>query len=198
MAVNSTFAKTRSELQRGIRLAKCRKCGCMRDTLGNLKVSLPLLKSKEAKGLLQDVKKWLRELQPLEYSCFGCKKCIPPDAMNILISKFPSIASASLSGCGFDVSKNLWPPVAGEYTVLNKSAPVAVSTLSSVKLEEKLVKLRPSGLCIVGKTETENIGIDKIVKNIISNPAISFLIVAGKDTKGHRSGETLLALWKKE
>jgi len=92
------------------------------------------------------------------------------------------------------VDDSSWPPVEGEYTVINRSAPVAVSTLASVKLEEKIVKLNPPGLCIVGKTETENIGIDKIVKNVISNPAIVFLILAGKDTEGHQSGKTILAL----
>jgi tetrahydromethanopterin S-methyltransferase subunit A len=116
--------------------------------------------------------------------------------MSILTSKFPSIASATLSSCEFQVSKNSWPPVAGEYTVLDKSAPVAVSTLASVKLEERLAKLRPAGLCIVGKTETENIGIDKIVKNVITNPAISSLIIAGKDPEGHQSGKSLVALYE--
>jgi tetrahydromethanopterin S-methyltransferase subunit A len=62
---------------------------------------------------------------------------------------------------------------------------------------DKLAKRRPSGLCIVGKTETENIGIDKVVKNIITNPAIRFLIVAGKDTEGHQSGKTMVSLWGK-
>ncbi len=79
---------------------------------------------------------------------------------------------------------------------MNSSAPVAVTTLSSTKLEEKIVKLNPEGLCIVGKTETENIGIDKIIKNVISNPAIIYLLLTGKDTAGHQPGMTLLALLK--
>lgn len=190
------FKHVHSELQKGMRLAKCRKCGCMRETLENLKTSLPSLKNNGAKDLLKDVNDWLKKLEPLEYPCFGCKYCFPPEAMTILTSKFPSLASSTLSSCELQVSKNSWPAVAGEYTVLDKSAPAAVSVLASTKLEEKLVKLKPAGLCIVGKTETENIGIDKIVKNIIANPAIRFLIIAGKDTEGHQSGKTLLALWE--
>ncbi|MBI5408804.1 MAG: hypothetical protein HZA14_05505 [Nitrospirae bacterium] len=116
--------------------------------------------------------------------------------MTILTAKYPSLTSSTLSSCELKISDNSWPPVEGEYTVLDKSAPIAVSTLASVKLEGKLAGLKPAGLCIVGKTETENIGIDKIVKNIVSNPAINFLIVAGKDTEGHRSGKTLLALYE--
>lgn len=201
--MNSSFKQAYSEIRRGIQLAKCRKCGCMRGTLENLKASLMSLKNKvgttrfrEAADLHRNVTKWIKELETLEYPCLGCKYCIPAEAMTILTSKFPSLASSTLSSCEFQISKDSWPPVAGEYTVLDKSAPVAVSTLASANLEEKLARLKPEGLCIAGKTETENIGIDKIVKNIISNPALNFLIVAGKDPDGHKSGETILGLWK--
>ncbi len=168
----------------------------MRGTLENLKASLPLLKIKDAEELLQNINEWFDQLEPLEYACFGCKYCIPPEAMTILTSKYPVLASASLSSSEITADDTSWPPVEGEYTVLDKSANVAVSTLASVKLEEKLAKLSPGGLCIVGKTETENIGIDKIIKNIVSNTAINRLIVTGQDTEGHQSGKTLLALWE--
>jgi tetrahydromethanopterin S-methyltransferase subunit A len=194
--MNPTFKKVHSEILRGMKLSRCRKCGCMRGTLQNLQASLPILKIKDAKELLQSVNEWYGQLEPQEYPCFGCKYCIPPEAMTILTTKYPDLASSTLSSCEIKISDNSWPPVEGEYTVLDKSAPVAVSTLASVKLEEKLAKLKPAGLCIVGKTETENIGIDKIVKNVISNPAISFLVLAGEDSAGHQSGRTLLALWE--
>lgn len=194
--MKSPFKDIHLELQKGMRLAKCKKCGCMHGTLENLKDSLASLKRKGAEELLENIKGWIKELKPLEYSCLGCKICIPAEAMSILTSHFPSTASSTLSSCEFEVCKDSWPPVAGEYTVLDSSAPVAVTTLGSIKLEEKLAKLKPAGLCIFGKTETENIGIDKIVKNIVTNPAINFLIVAGKDTAGHQSGNTLLALWE--
>jgi tetrahydromethanopterin S-methyltransferase subunit A len=194
--MSSTFTLVHSELQKAMRLAKCRKCGCMRGTLENLKTSLPSLKMKEARDLSKNVNEWLKKLEPLEYPCFGCKYCIPPEAMTRLTSKFPSLASSTLSICDFEESEKSWPPVAGEYTVLDKSAPVAVSVLASTSLEEKLAHLKPSGLCIIGKTETENIGIDKIVKNVITNPAIRSLIIAGKDSEGHQAGKTLLALWE--
>ena len=168
----------------------------MRGTLENLKASLPLLKLKDARELLRNVHEWSEKLEPQEYPCFGCKYCIPPEAMTKLTAKYPKLASATLSSCEIQIDTSSWPPVEGEYTVMDTSAPVAVTTLASVKLEEKLVKANPPGLCIVGKTETENIGIDKIVKNVISNPAITYLILAGKDTSGHQSGRTLLALWE--
>ena len=195
--MNSTFQKVYSELKRGMRLSKCIKCGCMKGTLENLKASLPLLKIKDSKELLKSVNDWLSQLQPLEYPCFGCKFCIPPEAMTLLTKKYPALTSSTLSTCEIKISSGSWPPVEGEYTIIDKSAPVAVSTLGSIKLEEKLVKAKPEGLCIVGKTETENIGIDNIVKNVISNPAISQMIITGKDSVGHQSGKTLLALWEK-
>jgi tetrahydromethanopterin S-methyltransferase subunit A len=192
--MNPTFKKVHAEIQRGMDLTRCRKCGCMKGTLENLKASLPLLKIKDAKELLENVNEWYGQLTPLEYPCLGCKYCIPPEAMTWLTAKYPILTSATLSTCEITVNDDSWPPVEGEYTVLDSSAPVGVSTLASEKLEGKLVKLKPEGLCMVGKTETENIGVDKIIKNVVSNPAISFLILAGKDTAGHQAGKTLLAL----
>jgi tetrahydromethanopterin S-methyltransferase subunit A len=48
----------------------------------------------------------------------------------------------------------------------------------------------------LGKLRPKNIGIDKVIKNIITNPTIKFLIVAGKDSQGHQSGKTILALYE--
>ena len=45
-----------------------------------------------------------------------------------------------------------------------------------------------------GSLKTENIGIEKIVANVISNPHIRFLAVCGEDIRGHRSGSSLIAL----
>ena len=92
--------------------------------------------------------------------------------------------------------KRTWPYVPGKYFVLDPAAPVAVTTLGSVALAPELAKSVPKGLCIVGKVETENIGIEKIIKNVLSNPAIRFLICAGKEPPKHLTGATLLALFK--
>jgi len=92
--------------------------------------------------------------------------------------------------------ETIWPVVFGEYFIISRKASVAVSTLASGFLAESIAHSQPQGLSIIGKTETENIGIDKIVKNVISNPSIRFLIVAGEDSQGHQSGASLLALAK--
>jgi tetrahydromethanopterin S-methyltransferase subunit A len=93
-------------------------------------------------------------------------------------------------------TKRAWPFLPGKYFVLDPAAPVAVTTLGSVALSLQVAEAAPKGLCIVGKVETENIGIEKIVKNVVSNPAIRFFICAGNEPPKHLSGATLLALFK--
>lgn len=92
--------------------------------------------------------------------------------------------------------RKTWPYVPGSYFVADPTAPVAVTTLGSVALAEAVSRNPPAGLCIVGKVETENIGIEKIIKNTVSNPAIRFLICAGNEPPRHLTGATLLALFK--
>lgn len=91
--------------------------------------------------------------------------------------------------------RKTWPYVPGSYFVTNPAAPVAVTTLGSVALAEAVSRNPPAGLCIVGKVETENIGIEKIIKNVVSNPAIRYLICAGNEPPRHLTGATLLALF---
>jgi len=92
--------------------------------------------------------------------------------------------------------QRVWPFVPGTYFVADPDAPVAVTTLGSVSLAEDVGHSPPAGLCIVGKVETENIGIEKIIKNVISNSSIRFLICAGKEPPKHLTGATMIALFE--
>lgn len=92
--------------------------------------------------------------------------------------------------------RRTWPYVPGTYFVTDPAAPVAVTTLGSVALAEAVSRNPPAGLCIVGKVETENIGIEKIIKNTVSNPAIRYLVCAGAEPPRHLTGATLLALFE--
>lgn len=190
--------KIQSELQEGMKLTKCRKCGCMKDTLEFLGSYLSTSNTQEFSDLKKNVESWIKELEPVEYSCLGCEHCFSAVATNIMNQAFPETLEAQSLTCAFEVKEEIWPPVPGEYFVLpdKKTCSVAVSTLGSTELAEMIVSKKPEGLCIVGKTETENIGIDKIIKNTITNRAIQFLILAGVDSKGHLSGSTILNLWK--
>ena len=81
-----------------------------------------------------------------------------------------------------------WPPVRGDYTVGNPKNRVAVVTLSS--------RISLEGAAISGPCVTENLGIEKIIANVISNSNIRFLILCGRESRGHLPGDTILALHK--
>jgi tetrahydromethanopterin S-methyltransferase subunit A len=89
-----------------------------------------------------------------------------------------------------------WPHVPGKYFVKNLKAPVAVTTLGSVKLAAEISMAAPDQMCIVGKVETENIGIEKVIKNSIANPCIRFLLMVGNESPMHLPGATFKALFK--
>jgi tetrahydromethanopterin S-methyltransferase subunit A len=182
-----------AELQSAMELTKCHQCGCMRETLETLRASTPGVDS-AARELAGQAETWLAQMAPIRYACLGCAHCYPAVALNAL-AETGLIDGAGLA-CAFEATDKSWPVVAGEYVALcnGSDCPVAVSTLASTQLVDDLERLQPAGLCIVGKTETENIGVDKVIKNIVANPMIRYLIVAGRDPDGHRSGQTLLAL----
>jgi tetrahydromethanopterin S-methyltransferase subunit A len=185
----------RAELETGIALPKCQKCGCMESALKNLAAVLPTIGTDEASALAETVNVSLKKMRPVQYACLGCEYCHPAVAQNVFGLAFPSLSQAAADlSCEFRVHDEGWPPVVGEYFVLDEAAPVAVSTLASVQLAEELAHRKPSGLAIVGKTETENIGVDKIVKNVVASPTLCYLILAGADSEGHLAGQTLLAL----
>ncbi len=78
-------------------------------------------------------------------------------------------------------------PWGGEFTTGKADGTVAV-VLLNIEYQP------PSSVAIYGSLKTENIGIEKIVANVVSNPCIRYLIVCGEDIRGHRSGSSLLAL----
>ncbi len=79
-----------------------------------------------------------------------------------------------------------WPLVRGDYRLGDPRAKVAVVTLAS--------SIYPQGAAISGPCKTENLGLEKIVANVISNSNIRVLIICGAESKGHLPGNTLIAL----
>ena len=60
---------------------------------------------------------------------------------------------------------------------------------------DKLVRVAiEAGAALSGTLQTENIGIEKIVCNVVANPNIRYLVLCGKDVQGHNSGTALRAL----
>ncbi len=198
MTQKNALAKIQCELKEAIDIAKCKKCGCMKQALEDLKQTLPSLHTKTSVKLSATVDDFLKQLQQTEYSCLGCKHCYGAEVTNVFVETFPQAAKPFTQSCSIETNKETLTPIVGEYFVVcdKPDCPVAVSTLASVELAEEIANAKPKGLCVVGKTETENIGIDKIIKNSIANPDIRFLVIAGKEPEGHRSGATLFALSK--
>lgn len=85
--------------------------------------------------------------------------------------------------------KEEYYPWGGEFTTCKPDSCVAV-----VLLNIEYIPL--DKVAIYGPLKTENIGIEKIVANVISNPHIRYLVVCGDDIRGHRSGSSLIALNK--
>ena len=196
LMIDEAIRKAQAEFEAGIQLTKCQQCGCMREALDNLSAGLRANGEGETQALVEKVVAWSAHMRDIRYACLGCDYCYPAIAQNLLAEAFPELEASAELACDFRVTEESWPTVTGEYFVLDRAAPVAISTLGSIGLAQELAHQKPSGLAIVGKTETENIGIDKVVKNIITNPSLHYLVVTGNDPKGHQPGRTLLALWE--
>lgn len=88
-----------------------------------------------------------------------------------------------------------WPSVPGRYYTGNENSCVAVCTLTSIDLLEEFKDSEHlDKIAIIGKTVTENIGIEKIVQNITTNPSIRFLILCGRESHGHYVGQAIKSL----
>lgn len=196
MGPEEDIKTVRAELEAGIALPKCQKCGCMESALKNLAAVLSTIGTDNTSALAQSVSESFKKMLPIQYACLGCEYCYPAIAQNAFGLAFPALNQAADLSCEFRVRDEGWPPVVGEYFVVDKVNSVAVSTLASVQLADELAHHKPKGLAIVGKTETENIGIDKVIKNIVTSLTIRYLIIAGTESKGHLTGQTLLAIAK--
>ena len=74
---------------------------------------------------------------------------------------------------------------------------ICICTLSSVDLLITLSKLElMDKLVIAGRLLTENKGIDQIIEYCLKNPKINYIIICGKDVKGHYPGDALINLMK--
>ena len=100
MANNDDLKTIQTELEAGIQLSKCQKCGCMSETLDQLAVALPTIANPETKVLVQRVAGWRVRMQPIQYPCLGCKHCYPAVAHNALATAFPMMERTPALSCG--------------------------------------------------------------------------------------------------
>ncbi len=188
------------EIKNVVDIEKCRTCQCLADTLQELGAVL------EKKEISAETKQRLARIAAravVTHNCLGCDPCLPVPVSNAL-AEMGGSAPVSVCGpvckpgpmtLGFVKKERTWPVEQGEYIVGAETSPVAITTLGSDDLPAVIAeRVGLSNFAIMGKTHTENIGIEKIVKNTISNSHIRFLLLCGTDTKGHAAGQSLIAL----
>lgn len=112
----------RHELEAGIKLTKCQQCGCMEDTLKQLTSVLPTIGTHDASTLADHVSDALTNMRPVQYACLGCEHCYPAVASNALGLAFPALDQLIDVACDFRVNETQWPPVIGEYVVMENDA----------------------------------------------------------------------------
>ena len=85
-------------------------------------------------------------------------------------------------------------PIKHEY-YLGAGKAVAICTLSSIDLLQTIGKSDLiNRILIAGRLLSENKGIDAIIAFTMKHPNLKRIIVCGKEVRGHRAGQALLAL----
>ncbi len=90
-----------------------------------------------------------------------------------------------------------WTVESGSYFLGNKFHPCAVLVPLDDDIGKEIIKHAVDvGVAIAGFCKTANIGIEKVICNILANPNIRYIIVAGNENPGHKSGKAIINLWK--
>ena len=94
-----------------------------------------------------------------------------------------------------------YPPEPGRYIRGNDYSPVAVCVILDTfdsaippELNELVMAGADTGAAISGMLQTENIGMEKMICNIVANPNIRYIVLCGRESTGHLPGQSLLAL----
>src|SRR5213593_3579559 len=88
-------------------------------------------------------------------------------------------------------SYETWPPLPGDFVLGGVASSVAVCTLASHSLLPALAG-KPE-VAIAGRVYTENVGIEKMVQNLLANPRLRYLLICGRESR-HRVGQAILSL----
>jgi tetrahydromethanopterin S-methyltransferase subunit A len=87
-----------------------------------------------------------------------------------------------------------WPVFSGNYQVVNPNGQIAICTLTSDNFTSSATQW--NNVAIVGKVYTPNLGIEKIILNIITNPSIRYLVLCGKDSPVFQPGQAIQCLFR--
>lgn len=183
------------EFAQAIAATKCHGCGCLATTIAAMEKAVPMVQ--ELAPILFDAR---AVVKPKKYDCLGCDVCFPAVAANTFGETFPdAMPDGALCPTEAPSERAGWPVLPGEYWVLRYGASVAVCTLNSEDLAQALARATPEGLAIVGTMHTENLGIERVIRNVLANPNIRFLVLCGNDTQqlvGHLPGQSMTSLFE--
>jgi tetrahydromethanopterin S-methyltransferase subunit A len=88
-------------------------------------------------------------------------------------------------------------PIKHDIFLGNENSSIALCTLSSIDLLERVSKSEMmNNLALAARLFSENKGIEKLIEYVLQHPTVKYVVVCGKDTKGHLPGQALLALYK--
>ncbi len=88
-------------------------------------------------------------------------------------------------------------PIEEEIFFGNNTSNIAICTLSSINLLKDITHSDIiKEIAIAGRLLSENKGIDSLIRSVLSNEKIDLIILCGKDTIGHKPGDSLLCLYK--
>ena len=195
------------EIEHGMALRKCRRCGCMKEALDAASRAFRNAEESEIRELLPTIAGHQSAMERIAYDCIGCKKCWGADAIVQLTNHFEEVAPGECSSDDDRTGKreyvsvavnsqveNSWPLHPGDYIVGNPAGSVAICTLSNRELPQKLIAATGPDLAIAGRCDTENIGIEKVVLNLLANSHIRWLLLCGIEAPGHRAADAFLRL----
>lgn len=192
--ITGALSNIREQLAEAVAAAKCHSCGCLHQTVEALSRT-----EAGASDLAEDLRRARAVFVPKKYDCLGCAVCYPAIAANAFAEVFPE-DGARLDLCPVEppAERAGWPPLPGSYHVVRYAAPVAVCTLDDAPLAERLSATRADGLSIAGTMQTENLGIERLIRNVLANPHIRFLVLCGEEARqavGHLPGQSLASLF---
>jgi len=185
------------ELREAVAARKCYACGCFQDALAQLSASLPSLPSPDREHLSSVLREGADRVVPRKYDCLGCEVCWPANALNSAAEAYPDTIAAHACPADAPLRARTWPPLPGEYHVFDTGGRIAVCVLTSKSLMNALIANYPPHVAIVGMLHTENLGIERLITNVMANPNLTTLVVCGADSQqriGHRPGQSLLSL----
>jgi tetrahydromethanopterin S-methyltransferase subunit A len=183
-----------TQLRQAAAAKKCWACGCLHHAIESIDQESPA--ARRPSELASAFEAARERLVPIRYDCLGCEVCYPALAVNALARAGIGLAAAS---CPTETIEERagWPPLPGNYAVLRYQAPVAICALTDDALSADLTANADPDIAIVGNLQTENLGIERLIHNVLANPNIRSLIVCGADSRqaiGHLPGQSLVAL----